>query len=306
MQPRRFPRASGPSAAIVLAFACAAPPLAAQAPAATTSAPTAPASAAPVVPVSPTSQCAVGPGAPPADPSKVTRVGSGGSSPAAPAPAATTTTSAPPPEEELEDAPDKPARVRLELGVQAGVSVRADDPPTFTTTRRVGATVGGSAFIWTSRTLAFGLEYAHTDLSRSETAPLTPAVVSVDHRAHALLVEARVAPFRFSSLSLFAYIGGGVVWQAASLRATFPPLEGSPGGSLRCDAGSNAELGFRAGIAAKARISSSLSFLADASFLGYRFTSDALDGCAPGAGTAQTLVVRAGLTYDIDITRAVR
>lgn len=303
MHPRRFPRGSGPSAAIALACACAASPLVAQTPATTTPAPAAPSSAAPAVPLSPTSQCAVGPGAPPADPTKVTRVVPGSSSAPAPAPAES---SAPPPNNEEEDAPDKPAPVRLELGVQAGVSVRADDPPVLTTTRRAGATLGGSAFVWTSRALAFGVEYAHTDLSRSETAPLSPTVVSIDHRAHALLAEARVAPFRFSSLSLFAYLGGGLVWQAASLRATFPPLEGDPGGSFQCSAGSNVEFGFRAGIAAKARITPSVSFLADASFLGYRFSSDVLDGCAPGTGTAQTLVVRAGLTYDIDITRMVR
>jgi hypothetical protein len=196
--------------------------------------------------------------------------------------------------------------VKLELGFHAGASIRAADAPTLITTRRAGLALGGSAFVWTSRTLAFGVEYAHADLSRTETDPLSPSTVTVDHQAHALLAEARVAPFRFSSLSLFAYIGGGLVWQEASLRATFPPLDGQPGGSFACDAGSNAEFGFRAGIAAKARLGRSVSFLADASFLGYRFSSDVLDGCAPGTGTAQTIVLRAGFAYDLDISRTVR
>lgn len=293
MHLRRFSSASGLSAAIGIACALGAAPLAAQAPASTSPAPAGP-PAAPTVPVSATSQCVEGPGAPPADPTKVTRV------PASAAGAVSEPGSAP------ADAPAGPDPVLLELGVHAGVSVRADDAPTFTTTRRVGPTAGGSIFVWTSRTLAFGAGYSYADLSRAETSPLAPEAVSITYRAHAFIAEARVAPFRFSSFSVFAFLGGGVVWQEASLRATFPPITGSPGGSLQCDAGSNAELGFRAGVAAKAHLAGPISFLADAAFLGYRFTSDVLDGCAPGSGTAQTLMVRAGFAYDVDISRAVR
>ena len=34
--------------------------------------------------------------------------------------------------------------------------------------------------------------------------------------------------------------------------------------------------------------------------------AEVLDGCAPGAGTAQTLMVRGGLAYDLDISGLVR
>lgn len=304
MQPRRFPRPSGLAAAIAIASSCAVAPLAAQTtPPAAPAAPSSAQPAAATAPVSATSQCVEGPGAPPADPTKVTRVVPGQSTTSSPAtPAAPEDSSAP---AEVDD-PSKPAPVLLEIGANVGLSVRFDDPPIFTTTRRVGAVVGGSLSVWTSRALALGLAYSHADLSRSETPPLSVDTISVDHRAHAFTAEARVAPFRFSSLSLFALIGGGLVWQEASLRATFPPRDGAPGGSFSCDVGSGAEFGFRAGIGAKAHLGGSFSFTADASFFGYRFSSGVQGDCAPGAGTAQTLMVRAGLAYDIDVSRFVR
>lgn len=266
-----------------------------------------PAPAPATVLVSATSQCVEGPGAPPADPSKVTRVVPG--QPAAPAGAPSAAGAPVPPEEPSLDeppSPGAPSRVLLEAGLFAGVSVRFDDPAFLETTRRAGLAVGGSVFVWPSRLLSFGVAYAHADLHRAENPKPSIDSIVIEHDAHTLLGEARVIPFRFSTVALFASIGGGLAWQTASLRAAFVPVNGSPGGSIRCSVGSGAEFAFRAALGMKARVSRAVSLLADASFVGYRLSGDVLDGCAPGAGTAQTLMVRAGFTYDIDISGFVR
>lgn len=266
-----------------------------------------PAPAAPAgstVPLSATSQCVEGPGAPPADPTKMTRVVPG--QPAVPAAAP----DAPPPPEEppLDDppAPGAPSRVLLEGGLFAGASIRFDDPPFLEPTRRAGLVLGGSLFVWPSRLLAFGASYAHVDLHRAETPRAAVDPIQIDYEAHTFLAEARVVPIRFSSIALFASLGGGLAWQEASLRATLVPVNGAPGASIRCDAGSDAELAFRGALGMKARLGRAASLLVDASFLGYRFSSDVLGSCAPGAGTAQTIMLRAGFTYDVDITRFAR
>jgi hypothetical protein len=252
------------------------------------------------VPLSATSQCVEGPGAPPADPSKVTRVPTAAASHGAKAPPA-----AEQPIDEPE-APGKPDPILLELGALAGVSARFDDAPAYLTTGRAGLAVGGSLFLWTSRTLAFGADYAHVDLSRSETAPGSTTIVGIDYSAHTLFAEARVTPFRFGPAAFFASLGGGLAWQTATLKATFISVNGARGGSSSCEVGSNVEFAFRAGVGMKARLSRAASLLVDAAFVGYRLTGDVLGNCAPGAGTAQTVLTRVGLTYDLDISRLVR
>ncbi len=253
-----------------------------------------------VLPASATSQCVEGPGAPPADPTKVKRVVS---SSAKADETVAEQTSAP---SNFIDAKDAKARTFLEVAAFSGFQVRMDDPQTLVLTGRAGPVLGGAAFVWPTRVIGFGVGYTYADLGRTESVATSPTVVAADYSGHALLAEARVAPFRFNSAVLFASIGGGLVWQHVSLVATFPPLDGQPGGSFRCDAGSNVEFGFRAGVGIKAQIAAALTFVGEASFQGYRFTSDVLSSCAPGAGTAQTLMARFGLAYDINVTRAVR
>jgi opacity protein-like surface antigen len=172
--------------------------------------------------------------------------------------------------------------------------------------RRAGLALGGSLFVYPNRTLALGLEYAHADLDRVESPPGSVDVVAMEHAAHTLMAEARVVPLRFSAVSVFATIGAGLAWQTASTRATLPPRDGSAGGSFSCDVAAGADFAFRAGLGAKARLSRAASLLLGVDFVGYRFTTDLLDGCAFGAGTAQTLVIHAGVTYDLDISGLVR
>jgi hypothetical protein len=282
--PRSASRRSGPLGDVAILGLAAAPALA-QAPP--------PASSAGQVPLSPTSQCVEGPGAPPADPSKVTRVVPGQAAPA------------PPAEETYIDAPNAPAGVLLELGAHVGGSLRLDDGPGALVSRRAGYVLGGSLFLWPTRSLAFGASYSYVDLSRSRSAPDAIDAVTVDYSIHALIGEARAAPFRFSSGAVFAIVGLGPAWQTASLRATLPPLNGFPGGSFSCSTGSNAELAFRGGIGVKARFSRAAALLADLTFTGYRLAEN-LTECSVGAGAAQTLLLRAGITYDIDISSIVR
>jgi hypothetical protein len=291
--PRRFGSPATIAAPLAAACALAASPLRAADPA-----PVSP--TVPTVPLSATSQCVEGPGAPPSDPTKVTRI-----VPGQPAPA-----SAPPPPEEpsLDDppTPGAPPRVLLEPAVFAGFSVRFDDPPFLETTRRAGLVLGGSLFVSPSRLLAFGATYQHTDLHHSDSPRGTTNVIAIDYDTHTLFAEARVVPIRFSSIALFASIGAGPAWQNASLRATIVGVNGMPGASVRCSAGSDADFAFRGALGMKARISRAASMLLDASFVGYRLSADILGSCAPGAGTAQTVMFRAGVTYDIDISKIVR
>ena len=286
-----IPRRSTPllTAAALLAAGLAAPSLHADQPAP---------SAAPTVPLSATSQCDEGPGAPPADPSKVTRVPANGSpQPAAAAPA----------EEPAIDAPGEPDRILLELGANLGASVRLNDSPELTTANRAGLALGGSMLLWPSRSIGAGVTYTFADLSSSTTPPLSPDVIHVQYGVHALMAEVRAAPFRLSpSLSLFAVVGGGLAWQTGSLQATLAPIGGSSGGSITCGFGSNAELAFRAGLGLKARLGRAGAVVVDGTFTGYHLSSEVIGDCWYGTGTAETLMLRAGLAYDLDVTRVFR
>lgn len=283
------------AAALGAAIFCAAAPLFAQSPAAQAATEAPP---PPPVPLSPTSQCVEGPGAPPADPSKPARL------------AATTDAHGKPviaEEPAIDEAPaGGPAPVLLELGLLAGASVRVDDPPFGLTTRRLGLMLGGSIFAWPTRSWALGLTYTHADLSRSESPPGSTDTVLVEHGAHALFADVRVVPFRLSGAAFYGTLGAGLAWQTASLRATLPPVNGDPGASIACDVGGGADFAFRAGIGSKIRLTRAAAVLLEADFMGYRFGSEVQGNCAPGAGTAQTLMLRAGVTYDIDVSRLVR
>ncbi len=279
------------AAAIGASCALLAPPLLAQV------APEAPPPAARTVPVNPTSQCAEGPGAPPADPSKVTRV---------PADSRGRPIAQEPPPIDEPASPGAPDPVLLEIGAHAGASVRLDEGGFFLMSRRAGLVLGGSLFVWPNRTLAFGLDYARAQLDRVESPPGSADTVITDHAAHTLMAEARAVPFRFSVASVFATVGAGLAWQTASTRGTVTPRDGALGGSFVCDVAGGADFAFRAGIGVKARLTRAASLLAAADFVGYRFTTDLLDGCAFGAGTAQTLMLRAAVTYDVDISRLIR
>jgi hypothetical protein len=249
------------------------------------------------VPVSPTSQCVEGPGAPPADPSKVTRVPAGTDEHGRPLP---------PEEPPIDEPVAGRAPVLLELGAFAGGSVRVDDGPLAEMTRRGGLLLGGSAFVWPTRTWALGLTYAHVDLNRVEGSSGTGATARLDYDAHSLLAEARVAPWRVGPAAIFITVGAGLAWQTVELRGTLPSVDGQLGAPVSCSSGSNMEFAFRAGLGTKVRIGRAAALLVEGDFSGYRFSSDVLGDCAPGAGTAQTLLLRAGFAYDLDVSRFVR
>ena len=197
--------------------------------------------------------------------------------------------------------------VLLELAAHAGFSLRADDGAFYSMPQRAGFAVGGSAFVWTGRWLAFGADYMHADLDRVESPVGSASSVAMDHSAHTLLLEAKAIPLRFStSTSLLLTIGGGLAWQSVSTRASVPPTLGSQGGSFSCSASGSAEFAFRVGLGVKARLSRAASLLVAGELLGYRLSGDLLDDCGFGAGTAQTVMIRAGVAYDLDISRLVR
>lgn len=202
--------------------------------------------------------------------------------------------------------PDARDPVLLELGVHAGASIRGDDGGFTWMTRRAGFATGASAFVFPTRFLAFGLDYMHADLDTVATPPGAAANVAMDHSAHSLMFEAKVLPFHFTSTSIFLAIGGGLAWQSVTTRATLPPVDGDTGGSFTCSASGSADFAFRVGLGVKARVTRAASLLFAGDFVGYRLSGDQLGECGFGAGTAQTLMVRAGLTYDIDISRVVR
>ncbi|MFO0590048.1 MAG: hypothetical protein U0441_21080 [Polyangiaceae bacterium] len=213
-----------------------------------------------------------------------------------------------PPEPYIDELPSPDARdpVLLELGVHAGASIRGDDGGFTSMTKRAGFAIGGSAFVFPTRFLSFGLDYMHADLDTVESAPGTAASVAMDHSAHTLMLEAKVVPFHFTSASIFLAVGGGLAWQSVATRASLPPVDGSTGGTFACSASGSADFAFRVGLGVKARVTRAASVLFAGDFVGYRLSGDLLDQCGFGAGTAQTLMLRAGLAYDIDISRLVR
>ena len=186
----------------------------------------------------------------------------------------------------------------------AGGAVRIYDAPLFKITQRVGGNFG-IGFAYQMQPISLGLSYEYTGLGREDSGVGPFGFVQIDRSLDTLWASVKV---RFSGPTWgtpFFGVSIGGTWQDATTRGIVLLDRGASGGvTFGCTASDTINLAFRAGGGVEFPLSSSVSFITDASFDAYRLSSDVIQFCAPGAGSTSSLLVRVGLAYRFDMSES--
>lgn len=198
-----------------------------------------------------------------------------------------------------------PEPVLVDLGLYLGGVYRAGDAPAFAITGRAGVAFGASAYVAPSRRYAFGLAFEHLGLG-SEHAAGDFGSAELTRDVNVLWGGIRVDFIHTEAVRLGLLLGPGLAWQGVSANGLLLPGIGRLPATFACSASDSVNLALRAGLGARFALGSGISFLADASFDNVRLGSEAIDDCAPGAGTVSLIGARIGFAYDLDATVYVR
>jgi opacity protein-like surface antigen len=201
--------------------------------------------------------------------------------------------------------PKTPSRkdksMAIDVAPSLGAMVRLGDAPAFDVTHRGALTVGASASYY-FHPIALGLTYEHAGFGREESGIGALGVVRIARQLDTVWAFARVRVTGLEPAVPFIQAGPGVVWQTARADGVVFSNRGVAGGQpFGCRASDSANLGLRVGWGVELPLSPSVLFLGEGSFDAYRLSTDIIDSCAPGAGTASALSFRLGLAYRFDL-----
>jgi hypothetical protein len=201
--------------------------------------------------------------------------------------------------------PPRPDPVLFELGVRLGGLVRIGDAPSFSIDSRTGFLLGVGVSIAPSPRFSIGLTYEHAELG-SEHGEGDLGTVDVDRSLDSLWATLRLNLFRVDGFALAVVLGPGLVWQHEDANAfAFDGTDWRPD-AFRCTATDGPGLGLRAGLGAELHLGGGFVLNLDGTIDELRLSSDALDTCAPGAGSTAVVGVRGGFSYRVDVSRYVR
>jgi opacity protein-like surface antigen len=197
----------------------------------------------------------------------------------------------------------KPPALLAGVGLLAGGSLRLDDSQSLETTQRTGIVVGGHLALSPSRWFSVGAAYEHSELSREQTSFLPAGDASVVRRLDTLWANLRVYVLERDGVAPFVDIAPGIAWQSVQASGIgFLGVTTNDAIAFRCKGGAGANLGLRAGLGIEAAATNGLVLSGQMTFDNLRLSSDVLDGCAPGAGSAAVMGLRVGLAYRFDVT----
>jgi opacity protein-like surface antigen len=189
----------------------------------------------------------------------------------------------------------------IDLAPSIGALVRLGDAPAFDVTNRGGLTVGASASYY-FQPIALGLTYEHAGFGREASGIGSLGVVRVARQLDTVWAFARVRVSGLEPVTPFLQAGPGVVWQSARASGIAFSSGGVGGGQpFACNGGDSLNLGLRVGWGVEVPLAPSVLFVGEGSFDAYRLSTDVLDGCVPGAGTASALAFRVGVAYRFDL-----
>jgi hypothetical protein len=188
----------------------------------------------------------------------------------------------------------------IDLSASLGGAVRVGDAPLFDVDRRLGGSFGlGVGYLF--HPLAIGLSYERTGFGaeRTDVGPFGAARVA--RALDAVWISMRVRLTGAEPVVPFLGVGLGAAFQSATLGGVFL----SPGGTAAptvfgCSARDGMNLALRALAGAEVPLGKAVSFTGEASFDAYRLSSEVIEGCVPGAGSANAISVRLGFVYRFD------
>jgi hypothetical protein len=164
--------------------------------------------------------------------------------------------------------------------------------------------LGASAFLRIEPAFSLGLSFEHTDLGRERSPVGEVAALELTRDLNTLWASVQLHLVRGESGELGLVFGPGLAWQSADVSGIAAPTLG--GAPFRCSASDAANLALRAGLGGSLALGGGLYLSAGATFDAVRLSSDLLDGCVQGAGSAALFGLRGGFAYRFDVGRYVR
>jgi hypothetical protein len=150
--------------------------------------------------------------------------------------------------------------------------------------------------------VSIGLGYEHIDLDSEDSGILPGGTVALDRDLSSVWTSMRLYPLRSEVVGGFVRVGLGANWQSFDLvGAAWSPTDAGQQLSFRCEGSDSLDFGFRADLGLDVVIAGATRFLGAAGMDYYRLSDSLLSNCAPGAGTATVLGLRAGIAYGLPL-----
>ena len=185
--------------------------------------------------------------------------------------------------------------------VFAGVNGRLSDAEGFRDDDRAGMTFGLGAWFAPNRTYSLGLTYQRTTLGTAQTAG-GPESLTARYDMNTFWFGGRAYPMRDDTIGFYILLELGASWQEVSAAGTRPTGAFTvPAGSFSCSEADSPGVALGGGLGLDVEIERQLAFVVQADLSGHRLSSDVVDGCAPGVGSATNLGGRLGFLYRFDL-----
>jgi hypothetical protein len=166
---------------------------------------------------------------------------------------------------------------------------------------RAGMTFGLGGWFAPNRTYSLGLTYQRTTLGTAQTEGGEQSL-SARYDMNTFWFGGRAYPLRDDRVGLYILLELGASWQevsAGGTRATGSFT--SPAGSFACSEADSPGLALGGGLGLDVEIERELAFVVQTDLSGHRLSSDVVDDCAPGIGSATNLGARVGFLYRFDL-----
>jgi hypothetical protein len=153
-----------------------------------------------------------------------------------------------------------------------------------------------------ARAFSLGLSLRRSDLG-SISSTSGASSVNADYSSTALLLGARVYPFRWSSAEIFLGLHAGLAWQAVEANGLRPSVNLEPSEVYECQDSAGPGFALGAELGGALRLTRAFWLLGNVSGDGYGLTSEPIGNCVNGLGTITTVSVGVGLLYAFDLGR---
>ncbi len=212
---------------------------------------------------------------------------------------------APPPaadggEKEQLPPPEMTLGIELNFGFNAQLG---DTDNTLTREESVDATYGLGVWVSPQRLYSLGLSYQRIGLGGEESPPTVGNSISIQRDVHSLWLGGRAYPHRTDDWGIFLALQVGMSWQTLDANGTLPA---EVAGVTRdpifaCDASDGPGFALGGALGVDVDMGRNAGFIAQLDANGHQLSSDPLDRCAPGSGSATNLGARLGFVYRFDL-----
>jgi len=201
-------------------------------------------------------------------------------------------------EEEKRPPPEMTIAPELFAGLNARLGGASEG---FRNEDSAGMTFGLGGWFAPARLWSIGLKYQRTVLGAGETPPGDDSV-SAHYNLNTIWLGGRAYPLRNDKVGLFVALQLGASWQDVSANGTRATgAFTTPAASFSCSGSDGPGLALGGGLGVDVDIDRNFAFIAQLEASGHQLTSDPVDGCVAGSGSATNLGTTVGFQYRFDL-----